>query len=760
MVTSFLVKPTPKTYVSRKRKKGIIPSKLREYINLDNIASELSDDELYKIGSQVVQGADQDEQSRYEWRETLESALKIVTQQKEGKSTPWPGASNVKYPLITESCIQYNARVMPEFIQGNRAVRVAVMIPDPDETAEDRADRLSRHMSYQVLNQIGNWRADSDRLFMTLPLFGTVYRKTYYDPIEKKPCVDFCLPFDIIINNDSPDLESASRVTHVIYLYANDLIERMRAGLYSDFSMDTLLGVDTDKELLVDDSVDNPHEVYEQHTWLDLDDDGYKEPYIVVVHKLSQKVLRIVARYDEDSFVFSKKGEFIKIKAHQYFTDYHFLPSPDGTFHSLGLGTILYPLNETINTILNQLLDAGTLANRQGGFIGKSLRVQKEDLRFRPGEWKQINAPTGQTISQNIYPLPIKEPSQTLMALLGSVTQAAKELANINDVLQGQIPAANTPATTVMAVVEQGMKVFSAMMERLFISFKKEYEKLYKLNEKYFDQYDTYDEAILTGMVSAADYKESGYGIFPVADPNQASDMHRLAQAQALMQLLQVPGINAPEVIDRYLKALRVQDIEKVFPPPQPQPPDPTVMMQLQMAEAQLENLKLQNADILMRREMEAIKISLEQERNEQQAILWSAQAAAQHTDSIATLAQTETLAGQQEIELASKQADAMNKAATLHGQLIENQAALGVQSQEQRIQAIEMALTQLLGLGQQPTQESGQQGQSATPQAAQAPNDQGDGSDGGSPPPQLSPDQQQQILEAQPSDSGAAEEQ
>jgi chaperonin GroES len=712
-------------------KKDKIPSILIKYLNLDNIAEELSEDRLVEIGSDIAAAVDHDEESRIEWREQMEESLKLAKQTVDGKSYPWPGAANVRYPLLLEAAVQFNARTNPEVVQGDKVVEVSVMIPDPTGDQEDRADRLSSHMSYQLLGQSDNWRSDTDRLLMTLPLVGVCYRKSYYDSIEKRPQIDFCLPQDIVINNAVASLESAPRITHILHMSNNDLLERMRAGIYSKYSLEELTKT-TDEDSLSSASSDyvsnqyevNNHELYEQHCWLDLDDDDYEEPYIVVVHKESKKVLRIVARFDESSFIFHKNtNEFVKIKAIQYFTDYHFIPAPDGTFHSMGFGSILYPLNETINTLLNQLLDAGTLANRQGGFIGKSLRIRKEELRFKPGEWKQINVPSGTSLAQNVYPLPVNEPSPALFNLLGMIINSGKELANVSEVLQGQPPGANTPATTVMAIVEQGMKVFSSMMSRLYVSFKKEFQKLYLINKKYLDTYETYAYTTASGMVSLADYQAPEYGVFPVANPNQASDAHRLAQAQALMQIMNAPGIDQQEVLMRYLNALRIQQPNKILPPPDPNaPPPPQAIMEMETAQAALAHQKMTTADILMRRELEAIRLNLEQERNQAQAAYWGGQVASQKIESVSKLAETEALVGEQDVNIASKQADVMQKQADMIEQIEPSGVGIGSPEDiEMRVGRIETLMNQLAGTTQQSPMEQQEPNQNMAPEGESA---------------------------------------
>jgi hypothetical protein len=717
---------------------GTIPAKLQEYMDLDNIVPRLSKEKLSKIGADVIEKAANDLKSTTEWRNTMNEALKIAKQVIENKSYPWANSANVKYPLLLSACLQFNARTNPEIVQGDKVVNVAVMTNIEDQTpatpggktqqelVEDRATHLSEHMSYQLLGQSDNWRQDTDKLLMVLPMLGVAYRKSYFDPIDKRPQIDLCLPNDIIIDNNVSSLERAERITHVLHLSGNDLLERMRAGLYEDYSFEELNITDEDdinqsqsssREIIEakpeEDYISYLYEVYEQHAFLDLDEDGYKEPYIIIVHKKSRKVLRVVARYDENSFVFNEKnGDWIKINPIRYFTDYHFIPAPDGTYLSMGYGSMLYPINETINSILNQLLDAGNLANLQAGYISDALRIPKEATRFGPGEWKQVRVPPGTTIQQHLFPLPLNPPNPALFQLLELMISSGKEIGAISDVLLGQQPPANTPATTVMAMIEQGTKVYSSMLYRLYVSFKKEFEKLYNINKKYLAESETYISAMRSGIVTLDDYQEDSYGVFPVADPTMSSDAMKLARGQALMQLAENPMLSQYEIMHRYLEVLKVPNIDALLPPQEKDPPPPSPEDML--AQAKVENIQadtkikgMQAAEIMMKAEIEGIKLDLQEKELQAEAAAKGAQITSQKIQSVSQLATTEAQVGQTNIAIAEKQA-----------QLMQPQIQPPVAQApdiDTRLGAVEQAMQQVLGIGQPPQQApqqaQGQQG-------------------------------------------------
>lgn len=354
-----------------------------------------------------------------------------------------------------------------------------------------------------------------------------------------------------------------------------------------------------------------PYSIIEQHTYLDLDDDGYKEPYIVTFHRESAKVLRITARFDDNTMYFDDDGELLKIEPIQYYTKFGFIPNPDGSFYDMGFGTLLGPLNEAVNTLINQLIDAGTLNNMQSGFIGKGLRLKLGEARFTPGEWKSVNA-TGADLKQQILPLPTKEPSNVLFQLMGSLVTSGKELASVAEIFTGKMPGQNTPATTTMATVEQGMKVFTAVYKRIYRSLNEEFKKMYCLNGVYLNP-ETY-VAVLDTTVGPDDFdvEAKTYNICPGADPSANSQQEKLIKAQGLMELMSTMGplMDPLEVLRRLFDAMEQPNPERLFSPQiqqtgqmPPPPPDPK-MLEMQM-KGQMEQQSLQMKSAAQQQEME-----------------------------------------------------------------------------------------------------------------------------------------------------------
>jgi chaperonin GroES len=257
------------------------------------------------------------------------------------------------------------------------------------------------------------------------------------------------------------------------------------------------------------------------------------------------------------------------------------VPNPDGSFYDIGFGVLLGPLNESVNTLINQLIDAGSLSNLQSGFIGKALKLKMGEARFAPGEWKPVNA-TGDDLRKQIVPLPAKDPSATLFQLMGSLITSGKELASVAEIFVGKMPGQNTPATTTMASIEQGMKVFTAVYKRLFRSLDQEFKKIYDLNHTYLDP--NHSVAVLDITIGPEDFDDETYDICPGADPTAVSQTEKLLKAQGLLELLPlIPGLLDPiEVVSRVLEAQDQPNWQKVFsqevqasgqlPPPAPDP--------------------------------------------------------------------------------------------------------------------------------------------------------------------------------------------
>lgn len=570
--------------------------KLRGWLSSDNIADELDAEQLAKIGREVVHGYEVDDNSRVEWKKQTKQAMDLALQVCEEKSFPWPKASNVKYPLITTAAIQFNARAYPAIVQGNDVVKGVVNGPDHDGSKQERADRIGHHMSYQLLEEMQEWDEDTDKLLLQVPIVGCAFRKTYFDPTLGRNVSELCAAKNVVYNHTVP-FNKLRRITHELFLYKNEAIEKTRSGLWREIELGLPEGEDNDE--------DGSFEFLEQHCWYDLDDDGYKEPYIVTVRKSSAEVVRIVPRFSEDGIYLNGQGEVAKIEPDIYFTKYGFLPNPDGGSYDIGLGVLLNPINESINTTLNQLFDAGTLSNTGGGFIGSGLRMGKNkgNLRFQPGEFKPIDSPGG-AIRDQIYHMEFPGPSPVLFNLLGLLIEAGKDISSVKDILTGE-QSANETATTTMARIEQGLKAFTAVYKRLHRSLRQELRKLFRLNKLYMQPEAYFRYLDQAQPIYLQDYQGDDTDVSPISDPNLVSDAQELAKAEAMMRFSGDPMVNQLEIRKRYFQALKEENVDSLLQEAPPQQPDPRMAEMM----AKIEVLQAETSAKIDKMEAETAKI-------------------------------------------------------------------------------------------------------------------------------------------------------
>lgn len=590
---------------------------LNKALDSINIADSLDKDQLIKIGNQVVSGYETDCDSRKPWEEDLKNWTDLALQVTSQKTFPWPNAANIKYPLLATAAMQFAARAYPTLVPSNgKLVKCRVVGSDPDGQKTARAARISTHMSYQILDEMENWEEDMDKLLISLPIAGTCFKKTYWDAAKQKNCSKLVLPKTLVVNYFCRNLEDAERITEVIHLTKRKIKERQNQKVYLDVdlgdpsadSLDPTTSVNGAFQRSTNDDETTPYVILEQHTYLDLDEDGYSEPYIVTVEEASKQVLRIVPRFDADGVVLNEKNQVVSIEAIQYYTKYGFIPNPDGGFYDIGFGRLLGPLNNSANTIINQLVDAGSLSNLQAGFIGKGLRIKMGESRFQPGEWKAVNA-VGDDLKKQIFPLPVREPSQVLFNLLDLLLKSGKELASVAEIFVGKMPGQNTPATTTMATIEQGMKVFTAVYKRVYRALTSEFRKIYKLNRTYMNIEEYV--SVLDEPVPQSDYQGPVDDIIPGADPTAVSSQEKQQKVQALMQLLQLGTIDPMAVTELYLEAHEIPEPQKYMRQPQPQP-DPK--MEAIKAKAQVDQQKAQTDMQVAQHKMQLEQATKEQE--------------------------------------------------------------------------------------------------------------------------------------------------
>lgn len=604
-------------------------SKILEEEN--NVALHLSDEQLTKIGEAIVAGYDIDLDSRSGWEKDIKQYLKLALQVVEDKTFPWAGASNVKYPMIATAAAQFAARAYPTLVPATgNLVHVAIVSAFADEAKQQRAKNVGRYMSYQILNEMYDWEEGMDNLLLILAIFGIAYKKVYYSPDRQTNCSELVNPFNLVVNYWAKELCNCPRITEVLYKSGREIEEKKRAKLYLDIDLgapqqntEQAEAINVSKNAAPPGEVDEttPYMLLEQHTFLDLDEDGYSEPYIVLVDYFSKKVLRIMPRFTEDS-VETSGDEIIKITPDDYYVKYSFFPSPDGSFYTRGFGHLLGPLNESVNTVLNQLIDAGTMSNLQSGFIGKGLKIRQGDHRFKPGEWKQVNT-LGSDIKSNVFPLPTREPSNVLFQLLGMLVQAGKELASVAEIFVGKMPGQNTPAFTTQQSIEQGMKLFTAIYKRVYRSLTKEFRLLYKLNARYLDV-QFYQAVVDDPQASEADFEQDEKDVLPNADPQASSEFDKQQRYQQVGNLLQLGTIEKMEFTKQMLRSFgfdeeAVKKLTEGSPatqPPQPDPEQQKMQMEagIKQQEAQ-QKMQVEQAKLALKQREAEFKLALEQQK-------------------------------------------------------------------------------------------------------------------------------------------------
>lgn len=572
------------------------------------------EDRLNKIGQDAKRGFENDLASRAHWEADIEDWMNLACQIREQKSFPWPDASNVKYPLISVAAIQFSARAYPSFIPPDgKLVKTTIIGADPDGEKSKKGERIGTYMSWQFLKDMEDWEEDMDKLLITLAIVGTMFKKSYYDPECEKVVSCLVDSKNLVVNHWAKSVEKAERVSEIYTLFPREVRDRMRSEFYRDVELPPPEPPEG-SDYAYDDQESVPYTIVEQHAWLDIDEDGYAEPHVITFERSSGTVVRISPRFDMSSIRTNSKGKIVRIEPFCYYTKFPFIPNPDGGFYDIGFGHLLGPLNESVNTLINQLIDAGTLNNMQAGFIGKGLRIKGGDYSLSPGEFKWVNS-TVDDLKKQIMLMPTKEPSNVLFQLMGALITSGKELASVAEIFVGKMPGQNTPATTTMASIEQGMKVFTAVYKRIYRSLEREFKKVFNLNHVYLDE-NTYIN-VMDGPINPGDFDYKTYDICPAADPTATSQTEKLLKAQGLMELLPLGTIDPIKVTMRVLEAQQQPNWEELIPgmaetgqPQIPERPDPEML-------AMQEESKLRQQELQMKSQQDAQKAAMDQRSKE-----------------------------------------------------------------------------------------------------------------------------------------------
>lgn len=554
---------------------------LISFIGKDNIVDDVLDMEdgeniLMKLGRQVVETAERDVESMSEWSNMVEEGQKIAKQETAAKNDPWPGASNYKDPAILEAAIAFGDRASTELLRGNLA-KGEVIGNDTEGNKRAAVDRVITFLNWQLNHQMRGWREDHRRLLYQLPLSGTVFKRTFFDPMHSKPKSELVHYPNFAVNQATTNLEEA---TFSIYLDVdvNGVFERQSSGLWADVQIypekaEGDEGSNADEE--VDFSFDNPEKFIQQDCFFDLDDDGYQEPYTVTVHENTQKVVRIVARYKENNILVSladnnivrlefgddgAEGDLVKIDASSEITKYGFINDPEGTYLDIGYYHLLSSLTKAINATKNLLTDEGVLANMGGGFVAKGFRKKMGNLRIKPGEWQSTDI-GAQDLQSGMMPYPLKEPSPTLLNLNMQLEERVKTMTANTD-LKGVL-APNAPATTTLGILSEAQIPLSAILQHIIDAESEEFRKIFLLDSEFTTAEDY--QKILDDQEAdfESDFDIDNMDISPTANADLSSKMQRLQQAEALV--LQAPNIaleggQTQWIWEMYFDALGIKD--------------------------------------------------------------------------------------------------------------------------------------------------------------------------------------------------------
>ncbi len=622
-------------------------SKLKEYAGMINIADEadISDEELLKIGNKVLLGYREDLSSSAEWMRDVKKVMELASLAAKKKNTPLPNSANAKYPLITKACYEFSSRTYPEIIKDGEIVKGRVLGKDIEGTKVQQAQRVADYINYQLLFESNEWELELDRLLNLIALIGFVCRKTYFDPVRKIIKSEICHYEDLVINSEIKSLEDARRISHVIHLRLNDLIENSRAGVFCKEVVDQVLNENETEEL------DPQIDVIEQHTFLDLIDDGYAQPYIVTVLKKDGRVLRIAPRFTDDA-IEVENDEIKYIDQVQFFTDYHFLVNPLGKFQSVGFGILMLHVNSTINSLLNQLIDAGQLANLQGGYMDARLTLLGSDnTNHDPGEWKRIKAMAGATIKDGIMPINYKEPSSVLQELLGLLIDSSKDLSASSEVMTGSTNADNAKTGAVYALQQQGLKISTSIYRRVYRSLTAEVKKIYNLDSIYLDPEKYYLVLDDKKAVFQKDFDKKTIDIMPVADPNLSSEVKNGQKTQVLAALMQMPGFDPVKIAYRMAEYSNIEDLDQLkVDPNQPQQPNPDMI-----------KMQMDAEDMAATHDLKQKELVLKQQQLQADMYKTQCECLKLKADAILALAQAESIPAQTELSKYLADLDALS---------------------------------------------------------------------------------------------------
>tara|TARA_R110000851_G_scaffold14976_1_gene50027 strand:+ start:2289 stop:4763 length:2475 start_codon:yes stop_codon:yes gene_type:complete len=528
-----------------------------------NLAEALDDGELQGLAQDLIGLIDADTDSRKDWADTFVKGLDVLGFKYEERTDPWEGACGVYSTVLAEAAIRFQAETMSETFPAAGPVRVKVLGEETPEKAE-AAERVKADMNYELTERMVEYRPEHERMLYSLGLAGSAFKKVYYDPNLGRQVAIYIPAEDVIVPYGASHIETAERVTHVMRKTKNELKKLQAMGFYRDVDLGDPQPFHTDIEKRKAEeggysiTDDDRYAVYEVHADLiidgiDEDEEEIAKPYVVTIERGTSDILSIRRNWNEEDPLMLKRQHFV-----------HYVYVPGFGFYGLGLIHIIGGYAKAGTSLIRQLVDAGTLSNLPGGLKSRGLRIKGDDTPIEPGEWKDVDVPSG-SIRDNIMPLPYKEPSQTLLALLNQITTEGRRLGAISDMNISDM-SANAPVGTTLALLERTLKPMAAVQARVHYAMKQEFKMLKAIMAEYAPT--EYDYIPMRGEVSArvADYMM--VDVIPVSDPNSSTMAQRVVQYQAVLQMSQsAPQIyDLPQLHRQMIEVLGVKNADKLVP--------------------------------------------------------------------------------------------------------------------------------------------------------------------------------------------------
>ena len=568
--------------------------------HFSNLAEYLDDGVLDPLGSNLYDKYTDYKESRGDWEQSYREGLGLLGFKYERRTEPFRGASGVNHPVLAEAVTQFQAQAYKELLPADGPVRTQILGKITPEK-QDQSHRVKDFMNYQIMDQMKEYEPEFDQMLFYLPLSGSTFKKVYYDDLLGRAVSKFVPADDLIVPYSANSLDDAEAIVHVIKISENELRKQQVAGFYRDIELGTPPVTENqleDKKLELEgiskDGQEDQYTLLEMH--VDLDIEGYEDmspegeptgiklPYIVTIAESNNKILSIRRNYNENDKMMKKINYFVQFK---------FLPGTG--FYGFGLIHMIGGLSRTATTALRQLLDAGTLSNLPSGFKQRGIRVRDEAQSIQPGEFRDVDAPGG-NIKDAFMPLPFKEPSATLLQLMGTVVAAGQRFASIADMQVGDGNQQAAVGTTI-ALLERGSRVMSAIHKRLYVAMKSEFNLLAGVFKTYLPKEYPYDVVGGQRNIMVTDFDDK-VDIIPVADPNIFSQSQRISLAQTELQLAQSnPGMhNLYEAYKHMYQAIGVKNIDAILPPPvEPSPVDPATENILSMSNKPFQAFKGQD---------------------------------------------------------------------------------------------------------------------------------------------------------------------